>query len=1093
MSSFANGVALKDKTCAARLWQPLLLAALFIAVCINPAASGWYSYNTSHGLPSNNVRRIFEDSKENLWIGTYDGGLVWYDGVSWRTYDLAEISSAVDTSAAYQNRVEDIFEDAAGNIWIATREYGVTRYDGVTWRAYTTDDGLVYNTMNCVYQDTHGNLWFGTLNGVSRFDGATWQSFTTAEGLPHGNVRDILEDSAGNMWFGTHEGAARYDGVSWRTFTTADGLVHNSVFSMVEDKNGSMWFTTLGGVSSFDGITWQSYTTADGLAGDQVYSIIEDRHGALWTGGQFGISRYDSAEWQKVTGHDITAELDVRVVSEDSRGNLWFGTWYSGMKRYDGVSWETFSSADGLGNDSVIEILEDSKGNLWFATSGGGVTRLDSLSWRTFTRFDGLGSNTTYSLCEDNGGNIWVATAGGATRFNGNDWTNYTVLDGLANNLVKDIFEDSTGNLWFGTIDGVTRYDGLTWRTYRTADGLVNNNVGCILEDTGGDMWFGTMGGLSRFSGWSWQNYTAADVLPNDNIAELILDRDWNLWAGTDGGVVRYDGLNWQTLTTADGLAGIHVYAILEDHFGNFWFGTLGSGVSRFDGENWGVYDPNDGLSAGYVRDVLEDSRGNLWFSCWEAGVVRHGPDLVSPQAVISPRPPSISTSTSQTLTLASGYREVEGIELSYSFDGSPWSEWSRSNSWLGTGLSDGHHVFQLRVRDKIGNLDPTPAVCTFEIDATPPSPVIASPTYGQAVRDSVVIRGTATDLRFATYRVEARSLEVASWTLLGESFTQVMDGVLAGWNTGSVPDGDYELRLSLEDTLGLVGTALVRVTVDNHEPWVNETTPAFVRAATGGHIYTTDGRVHLYFPPRAFSQDTEVRIAKLDEGLVPDSLAPGLYRVSEGYEITWTEAVLEKPATLEMWYSGTSYSGVGPAAGSHVSPTGRASASATSPSGSSVLQGIGENLALFFFGADSTWRRLGGTVDVPAERIHSPLNEPGWYSAFSGTGGATIPVSTLTTVSVTPRVFSPRGSFASQYVSIGFALARPGPVTVKVYNRAGRLVREIVSGEDMGAGTNLLRWNGRNTGGQVVEDGLYLVTVEALGEKQVKTLAVVR
>ncbi|MBN2564679.1 MAG: hypothetical protein JXB46_03120, partial [Candidatus Eisenbacteria bacterium] len=76
---------------------------------------------------------------------------------------------------------------------------------------------------------------------------------------------------------------------------------------------------------------------------------------------------------------------------------------------------------------------------------------------------------------------------------------------------------------------------------------------------------------------------------------------------------------------------------------------------------------------------------------------------------------------------------------------------------------------------------------------------------------------------------------------------------------------------------------------------------------------------------------------------------------------------------------------------------------------------------------------------------------------------------------------------------AIGFTLGRAGPVTVKVYNRAGRLVAEPALGVSMNAGANLVRWDGRDTGGQPVPDGLYLVTVEAVGVKRTRSLAVVR
>ena len=44
-----------------------------------------------------------------------------------------------------------------------------------------------------------------------------------------------------------------------------------------------------------------------------------------------------------------------------------------------------------------------------------------------------------------------------------------------------------------------------------------------------------------------------------------------------------------------------------------------------------------------------------------------------------------------------------------------------------------------------------------------------------------------------------------------------------------------------------------------------------------------------------------------------------------------------------------------------------------------------------------------------------------------------------------------------------------------------------------MGAGANLIYWDGHDSNGRIVADGLYLVAVEALDKRQVKTVSVVR
>jgi hypothetical protein len=248
---------------------------------------------------------------------------------------------------------------------------------------------------------------------------------------------------------------------------------------------------------------------------------------------------------------------------------------------------------------------------------------------------------------------------------------------------------------------------------------------------------------------------------------------------------------------------------------------------------------------------------------------------------------------------------------------------------------------------------------------------------------------------------------------------------------------------------------------VDNHAPWASETAPAVVKTATGGDIYTTNEEVHLYFPPHAFDQDTEVDAVALADSDAPDTLSNGAQLLLAGYEISWSGAALEKPATLAISYAGWGAEADG-------------------------------SLALYVLGADSTWRRLGGTVDRSAERVSTPISEPGRYAIYADAGGVSGP-STLSDLVVTPRVFSARGAFASEEAVISFALGRPGPVTVKVYNRAGRLVREVASGQQMNAGANLIRWDGRDSGSNLAEDGLYLVVVEALGRKETRTLAVAR
>jgi hypothetical protein len=900
---------------------------------------------------------------------------------------------------------------------------------------------LAGNDVVAIFEDSQGNLWFGTGGGVTRFDGTIWTTYTTADGLADNYVQAVAEDADGNLWFATGQfgGACRFDGVTWTTYTTEDGLADNRVQAIIKDSHGDLWFGTggYGGVSRYDGVTWTTYTTADGLLYNNVTTIIEDSNGNLWFGtGWFdievgpygGVSRFDRVDWTTYTMEDLPDD-DVRAIIEDSHGNLWFATWWGGVSRFDRVGWTTFTTEDGLADRSVLAVIEDTDGTLWFGTAGGGVSTYDGADWFTYTTEQGLACNSVLAIIEDSQGDLWFGTAGaGVSRYDGAEWTTFTTEDGLADDYVTAILEDSNGDFWFGSWAGVSRYDGVAWTTYSAEDGLAEGVVRAILEDSSGNLWFGTTG----FHEWQ-------------------------------GGASRYDGLSWTTFTAEDGLADDNVRAIIEDSQGDLWFGTSW-GLSRYDGFNWTTYSTEDELVANSVGAIIEDSRGNLWFGTSD-GVTMHEPDRVGPHTVIWPRPPQLSPNTIQTIAFSASFGEVGGVTFSHSMDGSDWSEWASVNSWTASGLPDGEHVFKVRARDRCHNVDRTPGTCVFEIDATPPSAIITHPAFGKAVRSSVTISGTAVDPRFSGYVIEARAVASPSWSRIASSESPVTEGTLGTWDTEPLSDGDYELRLSVTDSLGLTGTGLVRVTVDNEPPWAWETAPTVVKASAGGNVYTTNGEVRLYFPPWALAADAVVSLATPDGGSVPDSLDGGAKLVLEGYDISWKGEELKKPISLEM--------ALGESAG---------------------RQSPDEVFALYVLpkGNDDGWQRLGGTVSSGGQSISASIYLEGTYSLFTDSGGL-IPGEGLSALMFTPRVFSPRGSFGNTEVAISFILGRPGPVTVKVHNRAGRLIRQLAGAKHMNAGSNLVRWDGRGGDGAEVPGGLYLVTVEALGETRVKTLMVVK
>ncbi|OGT22263.1 MAG: regulator [Gammaproteobacteria bacterium RBG_16_57_12] len=107
------------------------------------------------------------------------------------------------------NYVFDIQIDSQDNVWAGTWGGGVARYDGDKWTNFTARDGLAGNIVYSVAQGPDGVLWFGTNGGATRYDGSTWQTYTTNDRLLGNDVYSLAVDPAGDVWVGTRNGVVR--------------------------------------------------------------------------------------------------------------------------------------------------------------------------------------------------------------------------------------------------------------------------------------------------------------------------------------------------------------------------------------------------------------------------------------------------------------------------------------------------------------------------------------------------------------------------------------------------------------------------------------------------------------------------------------------------------------------------------------------------------------------------------------------------------------------------------------------------------------------------------------------------------------------
>ena len=102
-----------------------------------------------------------------------------------------------------------------------------------------------------------------------------------------------------------------------------------------------------------------------------------------------------------------------------------------------------------------------------------------------------------------------------------------------------------------------------------------------------------------------------------------------------------------------------------------------------------------------------------------------------------------------------------------------------------------------------------------------------------------------------------------------------------------------------------------------------------------------------------------------------------------------------------------------------------------------------------------------------------------------AGGGGATPRITEVRMLAPSPNPFNPR-------VTLAFELPRSGEVDLKIYDLAGRFVRNVLS-ESRAAGRHQFVWDGVDESGRPVSSGVYLAVLVADGRRDTVKMALVR
>ena len=234
-------------------------------IIISPFGALW---EEQYLLPGEDIYRIYEDSKHNLWIGTRMNGL--YRRVNDRIEKIPLCPNGIN--GIIDPQIREFVEDDDGNIWFGTF-MGLQKYDikNHTYAAVNIPQyagGLNHPSIFSLFKDRQGNIWAGSYFGGVNYFNPTRNSVIHYDyqakdlsSLYYSYIGEMIMDKRGNLWISTDGGGVSCIDRGWRTveqFTATPlsrhGLPHNNVKSMCYDMDNDMLYigTHLGGLSRYD-------------------------------------------------------------------------------------------------------------------------------------------------------------------------------------------------------------------------------------------------------------------------------------------------------------------------------------------------------------------------------------------------------------------------------------------------------------------------------------------------------------------------------------------------------------------------------------------------------------------------------------------------------------------------------------------------------------------------------------------------------------------------------------------------------------------------------------------------------------------------
>ncbi len=229
------------------------------------------NYNARNSfLKESQLHQIHKDSRGWLWLGYEGAGIQVVTNVeNWlagEPANIIEMNTKSIERALNSDNIRKIYEDNSDDIWLATMDRGIIRIRiednkigqmDVFEHDEANSNSIGYNDTRSIYQQNDSTFWFATYGGgITKWveTTQTLTRFRKQAGLPNNSVYSVMGDKSSRfIWVSTNSGIAQLDSETGKftTFSESDGL-QNQEFNTgayLALSNGKLLFGGVNGLN----------------------------------------------------------------------------------------------------------------------------------------------------------------------------------------------------------------------------------------------------------------------------------------------------------------------------------------------------------------------------------------------------------------------------------------------------------------------------------------------------------------------------------------------------------------------------------------------------------------------------------------------------------------------------------------------------------------------------------------------------------------------------------------------------------------------------------------------------------------------------